>query len=58
MGVNPLTPMSDQENLSSQHQYSIKQKSDENKSEYSLGDLKLIQYLILPSNIKRLYGKQ
>ena len=50
--------MSDQENLSSQHQYSIKQKSDENKAEYSLGDLKLIQYLILPSNIKRLYGKQ
>ena len=58
MGVNPLTPMSDQENLSLQHQYSIKQKSDENKAEYSLGDLKLIQYLILPSNIKRLYGKQ
>ena len=50
--------MGDQENLPSQHQYSIKQKSDENKSEYSLGDLKLIQYLILPSNIKRLYGKQ
>ena len=58
MGVNPLTPMSDQENLPSQYQYSIKQKSDENKAEYSLGDLELIQYLILPSNIKRLYGKQ
>ena len=30
-GINPLSPMSDQDNFSLQYQYNIKQTSDENK---------------------------
>ena len=42
---NPLTPMSDQEKASPYNlRYNFKQKSDENKVEYDLGDFKLIQY--------------
>ena len=48
--VNPLTPISDQDRISP---YNIKQKSDENKEKFQLGDYKLIQYQILQTNITR-----
>ena len=42
------------QNFSLQYQYNIcKQKSDENKDKYQLGDYKLIQYQILWTNIMR-----
>ena len=42
--VNPLTPMSDQENFSLQYQYNINQISDENKEKCKFGDNYLIQH--------------
>ena len=54
--LNPLTPIKDQDRISP---YNIntnnicKQKSDENKDKYQLGDYKLIQYQILRANITR-----
>ena len=42
--------MSDQDRISP---YNIKQTSDENKEKYQLGDYKLIQYIILQTNITR-----
>ena len=36
--INPLTPMSDQDNFSLQYQHNINQKSDENKEKYQFGD--------------------
>ena len=47
---NPSIPMSDQDRISP---YNIKQTSDENKEKYQLGDYKLIQYIILQTNITR-----
>ena len=35
------------QNFSLQHQYNIKQKSDENKEKYQVGDYRFIQYQIL-----------
>ena len=52
---NTLTPMSDQDSISSlQYQYKIKKTSDENWEKYQLGDYWLIQYQILRSNIRRI----
>ena len=34
------------QNFSSQYQYNVKQKTDENKAKYQLGDIWLIQYQI------------
>ena len=42
--------MSDQDRIS---QYNIKQTSDENKEKYQLGNYRLIQCIILQSNITR-----
>ena len=42
--------MSDQDRISL---YNIKQKSNENKEKYQLGDYKVIQCQILQTNIKR-----
>ena len=39
LGVNPVTPMSDQDRISH-----INQISDENKEKYQFGDNQLIQY--------------
>ena len=39
------------ENLSSQYQYNIKHRSDENKVKYQLGDYLLIQYQFLQIDI-------
>ena len=36
--INPLTPMSKQDNFSPQYQHNINQKSDENKEKYIFGD--------------------
>ena len=41
-------------NFSLQFLNNIKQKSDENKEKYQLGDYKLIQYEILQNNIIRI----
>ena len=41
------------QNFLLQHQYNIKQTSDENKEKYQLGDYKIIQYQILHTNITR-----
>ena len=41
------------QNFSLQYQYNIKQTSDENIEKYQLGDYKLIQYQILPTNVMR-----
>ena len=41
------------QNFLLQHQYNIKQTSDENKEKYQLGDYKIIQYQILQTNITR-----
>lgn len=52
---NTLTPMSDQDSISSlQYQYKIKKTSDENREKYQLEDYWLIQYQILRSNIRRI----
>ena len=39
------------QNFSLQHQYNIKQKDDENKEKYQLGNYQLIQYQILQTII-------
>ena len=36
--MNPLTPVSDQDNFFLQHEYTVKQTSNENKEKYLLGD--------------------
>ena len=41
------------QNFSLQYQCNIKQKSDENKEKYQLGDYRLTQYQILQTNITR-----
>ena len=36
--MNPLTPVCDQDNFFLQHEYTVKQTSNENKEKYLLGD--------------------
>ena len=44
-GVNPLTPMSNQDRISPYNiRYNINQISSENKEKYQFGDNYLIQY--------------
>ena len=53
---NPLTPMNDQERISPYKisPYNFKQKRDENKEKYQLGDYYLIRYQILRTNTTRI----
>ena len=51
--INPLKPMSDQDRISPYY-INIKQKSDEDKKNYQLGDDQLIQYQNLWTSILRI----